>query len=147
EGGALAGEDLAMDDVMDGLTRETVPGVFLPQVGVAIDQRAARRGDAVGALRHVEAFEGAADGEELAGVGLAGDSDARGGEDGEAIALGVVVGQGVVEQEVAVVAAEPVAPVVADAPLLRQAGGGLDLAGVGADPDVAAADVDLPAGG
>src|SRR5438309_2336447 len=58
-----------------------------------------------------------------------------------------MVRQGVVPCEVRVVAAEPVIPIVADAALLRPAGGRLDLAGIRLDAEVSVAERELLAGG
>src|SRR5262249_2934462 len=58
----------------------------------------------------------------------------------------MVVFERVVPQERAVVATEPIAPVVPHPSLLRAAGGGLDLAGGGRDADVGAAERQSRAG-
>ena len=56
------------------------------------------------------------------------------------VAPDVVVGEDVVPAPVRVVVAEPVAPVVAVAAVLGLAALGLELAGIGAKPEIAAAD-------
>ena len=62
------------------------------------------------------------------------------------IAADVVIGQNVLPHRIAVVAAEPVAPIVAAAAVLRLAGLRVERAVVGADAEIAAAQVDRRAG-
>src|SRR5262249_9173906 len=74
-------------------------------------------------------------------AGRDGDVDARIGRRQVRIAAQVVVGQDVVPHRIAVVAAEPVAPVVAAAAVLRLTALQVDLAGVGLDAKIATANV------
>ena len=59
------------------------------------------------------------------------------------IAADVVIRQWIMPEQSAVVAAEPVAPVVARASLLREARRRFEFARVGTQPEIAAADVDI----
>src|SRR5437016_1037905 len=132
---------------MNGLTDERISEKGFAEIGVAMDERAAGRGHMVGAFGVVETFEGEAAGIDPLVVWIARDVDrGRGRGDGR-VTAGRMVGQGVVLDPDRVVATELVAPVVADAALLGQAGGGLDQAEVGLDPEIATAERQFLAAG
>ncbi len=146
EGHAIGLEDLAMDQVVDGLADEGVAVIGFAEVSIAVDERATGRGDLARALGMVEPLGRGADRVEPEVVGPFRQVDRGRGRGGESVAAGVMVGQGVMLDPRAVVAAELVSPVVSNPSLLGQAGGRLEGPEVGLDPEVATAERHLLAG-
>src|SRR5262249_26138876 len=137
ERGPLGVQHAAMHDEVDWLAGEGVAGVLLAEQVVAVDAEAARSRRAARRSGQLEQLQRIAERVEPVAVGTVADdhvvvrgSDVR-------IAAEVVVGERIVAQERAVVAAEPVAPVVANPAMLRPAGGGFDDAGVRVDAGIA----------
>src|SRR5213078_2542848 len=86
-------------------------------------------------------------GEELIGIGICWHEHARLGRRDARVAPRIMVGQWIMPEQRAVVAAEPIVPIVARAPLLRQSRGWLEFPLIGAQSEIAAANVDLLAAG
>ena len=126
-----------MHQVVHRLADEQAGGEPGPEEVVAVGRRAVGRGDVVGHAQVVEPGERAADGKDPR-VGL--ERLPRVGRGVVRVAPQVVIGEDVVPAPVGVVVAEPVAPVVAVPAVLGLAALGLELAGVGPEPEVAAAD-------
>ena len=145
EGDAVIGEDEGLDEVVERFADEGGGLAGGEEQGVLVDHAAAGGGVAAGLLEVVVAFLRRAGG--INGrIRAAGELDAAvaGGEVG--VAAEVVLGEDVVPEGVGVLRAEPVAPVVAIAAELGGAALGFDVAGVGSDPKVAAADEGFFAG-
>jgi hypothetical protein len=136
-------DDLAGHEVVDRLADERVVIELAPQQLVAIQFLAAGGGEAIGLVGVVEAGERDALRKHRGGAGKDADVLLVRGRGEVRIAAEVVVFERVVPQRVAVVAAEPVSPVVALSAELRLATLGVDLARIGANPQIAAVDVDL----
>ena len=135
-----------MDEVVDGLADDEVVVEAVAEEVVAVDGDAAGGGDAVGGVEVVEAFEERGNGIDAGAAFVGGDVDGGVGGGVVGVAGEVAVLDGDVPAGVGVVAAEPVAVVVAGAAVLCHAGEEFDLSGVGFDPEVAATDVDTVAG-
>ena len=127
-----------MHQVVHRLADERVAREGRAEQIVAIDDRAVGRGEAVGGVQIVEAGERAAARKDLGRAGLFRDVQLAVGRRHVRVAAQVVVGQHELPHRIAVVAAEPVVPVVAVAAVLRVAGLRIELARVGADAKVAA---------
>ncbi len=140
EGDAARREHEAADQVMHRLADEEVLAEARAQQRVAIHAEPAGARDVVQGLRTVETLQRLADGIQAREAG--GEVHARRRRGDVRVAREVAVWQRVVERELAVVAPEPIPQVVARPPLLRQAGGGLELAGVGPETEIAPADVE-----
>ena len=110
-----------MDQIMDRLANESVTVKLLAQQFVAINAETARRGGAIRSFGIVVARQRAADGIQLVWVGVGWHKYRRIRRRYVRIAPDVLIGQGIMRQECAVVTAEPIAPVIAHAALLREA--------------------------
>src|SRR5262249_29404975 len=130
-----------MDEEVDRLADEGVAGVFAAEQLVAVDAESTGGGGTAGRGGGLGGLQGLADRVEVVGVGALGYEDGGGGRDQVRVAAQVVVGEGVVPAEGAVVAAEPVTPVVAHPALLGPPGGRLQDPGVGLDAEVPVAEV------
>ena len=129
------------NEIVHRLTDEGVAVKSLAQQRVAIQAQAAAGGHAVNVARVIETLERSADREHPVGIGVSGRGHARAGRRKVGVASHVMVGQRIVPQQCPVVAAEPVAPVVAHAAVLRQPGQRLKGAGVGVQPEIPPANV------
>src|SRR5262249_57499102 len=112
-GGGAGGQQQAADQVVDRLADEHRAGDGPAEQVIPVRNGAARGGEVVGGAGVVEARQRAADGENRGGPGHRPQRHARVGRRQVRVAAQVVVFQGEVPERVAVVAAEPVAPVVA----------------------------------
>ena len=131
-----------LHEVVEGFADEG--GGVGAQPFVAVDRAAASRGVAPLVVEAMVAFLRLAGGMDRRLRGREHhDPPVRRGEVG--VAAQIVVGQDIVPERTGVLRAEPVAPVVAVAPELRRPGGGFQLAGVGPETEVAAADLDVDA--
>ena len=139
-------ENEPVDEVVDRFADKRIAVKIGAQQIIAIDGQAAGRSRAPGRVGIVEPFQYPAGGKELIRIGIGWHEDPRGRRREERIAAKSLIGQGIMPEQRAVVAPEPVAPVVARAPLLREARGRLEVASVGVHPEIAAADAHLRAG-
>src|SRR5205823_5675410 len=100
------------DEVVDRLADEQAPGEVRAEQLVAVDDRAASRGEPAGGAGVVEARQDAAHRVDRLGAGDGRHLHAGRGAGEVGVSAEVVVGQDVVPGRHAVVAAEPAAPVV-----------------------------------
>src|SRR5262249_15511491 len=128
------------------LAGEGVAAKILAEQVVAVDAQAAGGGRLSGRAGELEELQLLMDRIELVRSRSLRDEDARVRRCHVRVAAQGVVGERVVPARGAVVAAEPVAPVVTHPALLRSPRGRLDLAGVRLDAEVAVAEVQHLAG-
>src|SRR5437773_5594360 len=132
-----------MHEVVYRLTNEGIAVIIWPQQIVAIKPQPARRSRATGRAGIIEPLQDPAGGKELIRIGAGRHERARFGRSNVGIATDVVIRQWIMPKQGAVVAAEPVSPVVARPSLLREARRRFELASVGTHPEIASADVDF----
>ena len=141
EGDAIGHEHFAMHEIMHGLAGESIPPQRVAEQRVAVNAEAASRSDAPRRGGIVEALDAAADREDAIRVGIRGDVDARRRRGDLRVSPRVVFGKREVEKRATVFATEPVAPIVAHAPVLREPGDGLERAGVRVHAEVVTANI------
>src|SRR5207249_6654180 len=107
-----------MHEIVHRLTNERVAIVICSQQIVPVDAKAASGRGAASGTGVVESFKYAAGGKELVRIGISRHKHPRFGRRDVRIASHVMIGQGIVPEQRAVVAAEPVPPIVADTALL-----------------------------
>src|SRR5437773_2901095 len=136
-----------MHEVVYRLTNEGIAVIIWPHTIVAITPQPARRSRATGRAGIIEPFQDPAGGKELVRIGAGRREHARFGRSKVRIATDVVIRQWIMPEQRAVVAAEPVPPVVARASLLGEARRRFEFAGVRTHPEIASTDVDFLAAG
>src|SRR5262249_25676055 len=139
-------DHLAVDEVVDRFADEQAAREARAEELVAVDDRAARRREPPRGTGIVEARQHAAEREHWSRPRHRRHLWAHLRRREVRVAAEVVVGQDVVPHWHAVVAAEPVVEIIAAAAVLRLTSGSVDVAGVRADAEVAAGDVDDLAG-
>ena len=121
-----------------------MPGRLFAEQVVAVRRGAVCGGDVLKRAHAVETLQRLADAVDLVGAFVVAKWPAGRGRDEVRVAAQVMLGLGVVPGEAGVVVAEPVAPVVAAAPVLGLSGLCLEGERVGSEPEVAPANVDVP---
>ena len=131
-----------MDDIMHGLAGEYARGETRAKQLVTVGAGAAPACDVAERAGVIEANGRFADGENLRRIGIIGERllDALHREPRVSPQIGIL--ERIVPEPRGIVIAEPVAPVVAAAAILRGAALGLELAGIRAKPEIASADID-----
>ena len=130
-----------MHEIVHRFADECVAVVIRSRQIVTIDAQSACRSRAPGRTRVIEPFQHPAAGEQLIRIGIRRHKDPRFRRDKIGVPARVVIGQGIMPEQRAVVAAEPVAEIIAHPSLLRDAGRRLEFARVRMHPKVATIDV------
>src|SRR4051812_44245806 len=105
---------------MNGLANESIARVISTHEFIAINLQAAGGSRAIGGIWLVEALQRAAGGKEMIGVGFAYRVDPRFWRRDVGIASQVMLRHGEVPNQRAVIAAKPVAIIIANSPMLAQ---------------------------
>src|SRR4051812_37660210 len=130
-----------MHQVVHGIADKRITVILLAQQCVPVKTKAATGRNVTGGFGMVKPLEGSAERVQQSGIGPSRDGDAWGGRSNVSIAADVVIGQGIMPGECAVITTEPVAPIVTCTALLREAADRLKLASIRVHAKIAAADI------
>src|ERR1051326_2877332 len=132
-----------MDQIVHRLAHEGIAVEFRAKQIVPINADAATGGDSVYGAWIVEPFQGVADRVKQITIDPGGDGHARTGRRNVRVAAQIMIRDGIMPGGGAVIASQPVAPVIARSALLGEARSRLEGAGVGVHAEIATTDVHL----